>query len=62
MLAHWMTTGGDIAELHESLVWGVACASIAISDIGVRGLRKATRDDLDARVADVKKCMSRAGS
>lgn len=60
MLAHWMTTGGDVASLHESLVWGVACASIAIADIGLRALQKATRKDLDARVAAVKKSMSRA--
>jgi len=59
MLAHWLTAGGAASALHESLVWGVACASIAISDIGVRGLRKATREELDARVADVKKTMSR---
>ena len=62
MLAHWLTTGGAASALHESLVWGVACASIAISDIGLRALRKASRADLDARVADVKKSMSRTGS
>jgi len=62
MLAHWMTTGGAAHELHESLVWGVACASIAISDIGLRGLRKAARPDLDARVAHVKKAMAQRAS
>lgn len=60
MLAHWMTTGGDVDSLHESLAWGVACASITIADIGVRALQKATRKDLDARVAEVKKTMSGA--
>jgi sugar/nucleoside kinase (ribokinase family) len=60
MLAHWMTTGGDVDALRESLAWGVACASIAIADIGLRALRKATRKDVDARVAEVMKSMSRA--
>jgi sugar/nucleoside kinase (ribokinase family) len=59
MLAHWLIAGGGEPALHESLAWGVACASIAIGDIGLRGLRKASREDLDARVADVKKAMSR---
>jgi sugar/nucleoside kinase (ribokinase family) len=58
MLARWLTQGGDPGALHESLMWGVACASIAISDIGVRALRKATPEELAARVADVKKTMS----
>ncbi len=58
MLARWMTAGGATSALHEALVWGVACASMAVSDIGVRGLRKATRADLDARVADIKQTMS----
>jgi len=61
MLAHWLTAGGAASALRESLVWGVACASIAIADIGLRALRKATRADLDARVARVKNAMSQTG-
>jgi len=60
MLAQWLTADGAAGVLHESLVWGVACASIAIADIGLRALQKATREDLDLRVAEVKKLMSRA--
>lgn len=59
MLARWLAAGGAASAVRESLVWGVACASIAISDIGVRGLRKASREDLEARVADLHKTMSR---
>ena len=59
MLARWLTTGGDdSSSLREAMAWGVACASIAISDVGLRALRKATRNDLDARVERVKKAMS----
>ncbi|MGH7633924.1 MAG: PfkB family carbohydrate kinase [Gemmatimonadaceae bacterium] len=60
ILAHWVMAGGEATALQESLVWGVACASIAIADIGLRALRKATREDLDVRVAEVQKQMSRA--
>jgi sugar/nucleoside kinase (ribokinase family) len=60
MLAHWVMAGGEATALQESLVWGVACASIAIADIGLRALRKATREDLDVRVAEVQEQMSRA--
>jgi len=35
-------------------VWGVACASITISAVGVKGIAKATRKDLDERVAEVE--------
>jgi sugar/nucleoside kinase (ribokinase family) len=59
MLAHWMTTGGDRVALHESLMWGVACASITIAGIGLRALKNASREDLDARVLEVKRAVSR---
>jgi sugar/nucleoside kinase (ribokinase family) len=59
MLAHWLSAAGAAPALHESLMWGVACASITISDIGLRALRRARPEDLIARVADVKKAMSK---
>ncbi len=58
-LAHWLQAGADPRELQESLVWGVACASITISDIGLRAIRAATRSQLDERVKEVKECLRR---
>jgi sugar/nucleoside kinase (ribokinase family) len=60
MLAHWLKTDGDPRELHESLMWGVACASLTISDIGLRGIAAATRKELDERVTEVRKSLRRA--
>ena len=57
MLAHWLAVGGAPADVHESLVWGVACASITIADIGLRGIASATREQLDERVVEVKECL-----
>ena len=54
MLARWLTTGGQPGGLQDALVWGVACASITISAIGVKGIAKATRKQLDERVAAVE--------
>jgi sugar/nucleoside kinase (ribokinase family) len=59
MLARWLSTGGQPGGLQDALVWGVACASITISAIGVKGLAKATRGDLDERVAEVEACIRR---
>lgn len=59
MLARWLSTGGQRGGLQDALVWGVACASITISSIGVKGIAKATRDDLNERVAEVEECMRR---
>lgn len=57
MLGHWLSTGGDPGALQESLVWGVACASLTIADIGLRGILKATRAQLDERVMEVKQSL-----
>lgn len=57
MLGHWMTTGGDPDALLESLVWGVAAASLTISAIGLRGIAAATREQLDERVLEVKESL-----
>jgi sugar/nucleoside kinase (ribokinase family) len=59
MLARWMSTGGQPAGLQDALVWGVACASITISAVGVKGIAKATRKDLDKRVTEVEECLRR---
>lgn len=59
MLARWITTGGAPGRLQDALVWGVACASITISSIGVKGIARATREELDARVAEVEECLRR---
>jgi sugar/nucleoside kinase (ribokinase family) len=59
MLARWLSLGGHSSELEEALVWGVACASLTISDIGVKGIALATRQQLEERVEEVKACQRR---
>ena len=59
MLARWLSTGGLRSGLQDALVWGVACASITISSVGVKGIAKATREELDERVAEVEECLRR---
>jgi sugar/nucleoside kinase (ribokinase family) len=59
MLARWLTTGGLPAGLQDALVWGVACASITIASVGVKGIAKATQKELEQRVAEVQECMRR---
>jgi len=60
MLARWLSTGGARSGLGDALVWGVACASITIESVGVKGIAKATRKELDERVAEVEECLRRA--
>ena len=55
MLAHWLVSGGSREDLHESLMWGVACASIAIENIGVRAIAAATREKLEERVMETQR-------
>ena len=59
MMAHWMAAHADPKLLHDSLVWGVACASITISDIGLRAIAAATREQLHDRVEEVDRCLRR---
>jgi len=54
MLARWLSTGGLNSGLQDALAWGVACASITISAVGVKGIAKATRKELDERVREVE--------
>jgi sugar/nucleoside kinase (ribokinase family) len=59
MLARWLSTGGQSGGLLDALVWGVACASITISSIGVKGIAKATQKELEERVTEVEECLRR---
>ena len=59
MLARWLTTGGQPAGLQDALVWGSACASITITSIGVKGIAKATPEELADRVAEVEEFLRR---
>jgi sugar/nucleoside kinase (ribokinase family) len=59
MLARWLSTGGEPSGLQDALVWGVACASITIGSIGVKGIAKATTAELAKRVAEVEECLRR---
>ena len=53
MLAAWAESGGDPGELRRALAHGIACASLAISTVGLGGLAAATPADLAERVAAV---------
>lgn len=53
MLARWLTTGAERSGLQDALVCGVACASLTIETIGVRGIASATPKLLDLRMAEV---------
>ena len=53
MLARWLAMDGAPDGLEEALVWGVACASIAISAIGLAGLIAANPQTLRDRVEEV---------
>lgn len=57
MLARWLTTGAQRAGLTDALVCGVACASLTIEAIGVRGIASATPQLLEARMAEVWECV-----
>ncbi len=57
MLARWLTTGAQSGGLQDALVCGVACASLTIEAIGVRGIASATRALLDKRTAEVWECL-----
>jgi sugar/nucleoside kinase (ribokinase family) len=50
MLARWLELGGGPRSLPEALRWGVAAATIAISDVGQRALLRATRADVETLV------------
>jgi sugar/nucleoside kinase (ribokinase family) len=53
MLARWRVTGGRPEGLRDALRWGVACASLAIEDVGLRAIARATPQALAERVREV---------
>lgn len=55
LLARWSVIGGRPDGLADALRWGVAAASLAIEDVGIRALVKATPADLEERVRWVGK-------
>lgn len=57
MFARWLTTGGQPGGLQDALVWGVACASITIGSIGVKGIAKVTPKELAERVVEVEQSL-----
>jgi cytidine kinase len=52
MLAAWLEAGGGPESLRGALAHGIACASLAISAVGLRGLVEATPEDVAERVAE----------
>lgn len=59
MLARWLSTGAQRSGLEDALVCGVACASLTIEAIGIRGIASATPKLLEDRMAEVRECMKR---
>jgi sugar/nucleoside kinase (ribokinase family) len=59
MLARWVSTGAEPAGLQDALVCGVACASLTIESIGIRGIASASPKLLDERMAEVWECLKR---
>jgi sugar/nucleoside kinase (ribokinase family) len=59
MLARWLSTGAQRSGLQDALVCGVACASLTIESIGIRGIASATPAMLEERMAEVWEWMKR---
>jgi hypothetical protein len=59
MLARWLSTGAQRGGLQDALVCGVACASLTIESIGIRGIASATPKLLEERMADGWECLRR---
>jgi len=57
MLARWLSTGAQRSGLQDALVCGVACASLTIESIGIRGIASATHELLDERIAEVNESL-----
>jgi sugar/nucleoside kinase (ribokinase family) len=60
MLARWLSTGAQRGGLQDALVCGVACASLTIESIGIRGIASATPKLLEERMVEVWECLRRA--
>jgi hypothetical protein len=52
MFGRWLELGGGVEGLDEALRWGVAAATIGISEIGVRAIARASRRDVEDLVLD----------
>ena len=52
LLAAWLEAGGGPDALRVALAHGIACASLAISEVGLRGLSRAKPEDLAAKVIE----------
>ncbi len=59
MLARWLSTGAQRGGLLDALACGVACASLTIESIGVRGIASATPQLLEKRLGEVMECLHR---
>jgi len=57
MLARWLNLEGEAGGLEDAMVHGVACASLAIEQVGVRGIAAATPETLAERVEEVWQCL-----
>jgi sugar/nucleoside kinase (ribokinase family) len=53
MLARWLSTGAERSGLQDALVCGVACASLTIESIGIRGIASASPKLVDQRMGEV---------
>lgn len=53
MLGRWLSTGAQPSGLQDALVCGVACASLTIESIGIRGIASATPELLERRMNEV---------
>jgi sugar/nucleoside kinase (ribokinase family) len=60
MFARWISTGGERGHLLDALMCGVACASLAIESIGIRGIATATPHLLEQRMAEVAQSLKPA--
>lgn len=60
MLARWLSTGAERGGLLDALACGVACASLTIESIGIRGIATANRPLLDRRLGEVMECLKHA--
>ncbi|HEV2954096.1 MAG TPA: PfkB family carbohydrate kinase [Candidatus Dormibacteraeota bacterium] len=61
-LARWLQLGGDDASIPQALAYGLACASLTIEDIGLRGLLEATPEGLRRRVSQTRITLSGGGT
>ena len=59
MLARWLSTGAQRTGLMDALICGVACASLTIESIGIRGIASATPKLVEERMEEVREWMRR---